>query len=229
MIGKKTHILVVDDDTRLRSLLTRFLRENDFMVSSAKGADEARDMLKEYKFDILIVDIMMPNETGLEFLSKLRKEDNVPVILLTAMGEAGDRINGLELGADDYLAKPFEPKELVLRIRNILKRAPQEIDKINSKLNLGLCWYDLDKKELTDKQGQIIHITPVEQAMLSMLGQKSGQIFSRERLAELLGAGQGPRSIDVQVTRLRKKIEKDSKNPRYLQTVRGKGYMLLTE
>ncbi|MBP3547035.1 MAG: response regulator transcription factor [Alphaproteobacteria bacterium] len=229
MIGKKTHILVVDDDTRLRSLLTRFLRENDFMVSSAKGADEARDMLKEYKFDILIVDIMMPNETGLEFLSKLRKEDNVPVILLTAMGDTGDRINGLELGADDYLAKPFEPKELVLRIRNILKRAPQEIDKINSKLNLGLCWYDLDKKELTDKQGQIIHITPVEQAMLSMLGQKSGQIFSRERLAELLGAGQGPRSIDVQVTRLRKKIEKDSKNPRYLQTVRGKGYMLLTE
>ena len=229
MIGKKTHILVVDDDTRLRSLLTRFLRENDFMVSSAKGADEARDMLKEYKFDILIVDIMMPNETGLEFLSKLRKEDNVPVILLTAMGEAGDRINGLELGADDYLAKPFEPKELVLRIRNILKRAPQEVDKVNSKLNLGLCWYDLDKKELTNKQGQIIHITPVEQAMLSMLGQKSGQIFSRERLAELLGAGQGPRSIDVQVTRLRKKIEKDSKNPRYLQTVRGKGYMLLTE
>ncbi|MBR5482768.1 MAG: response regulator transcription factor [Alphaproteobacteria bacterium] len=229
MIGKKTHILVVDDDTRLRSLLTRFLRENDFMVSAAKGASEARDMLKEYKFDILIVDIMMPNETGLEFLSKLRKEDNVPVILLTAMGEAGDRINGLELGADDYLAKPFEPKELVLRIRNILKRAPQEVDKVNSKLNLGLCWYDLDKKELTNKQGQIIHITPVEQAMLSMLGQKSGQIFSRERLAELLGAGQGPRSIDVQVTRLRKKIEKDSKNPRYLQTVRGKGYMLLTE
>ena len=229
MIGKKTHILVVDDDTRLRSLLTRFLRENDFMVSAAKGASEARDMLKEYKFDILIVDIMMPNETGLEFLSKLRKEDNVPVILLTAMGEAGDRINGLELGADDYLAKPFEPKELVLRIRNILRRAPQEVDKVNSKLNLGLCWYDLDKKELTNKQGQIIHITPVEQAMLSMLGQKSGQIFSRERLAELLGAGQGPRSIDVQVTRLRKKIEKDSKNPRYLQTVRGKGYMLLTE
>ena len=229
MIGKKTHILVVDDDTRLRSLLTRFLRENDFMVSSAKGAFEARNMLGEYKFDILIVDIMMPNETGLEFLSKLRKEDSVPVILLTAMGEAGDRINGLELGADDYLAKPFEPKELVLRIRNILKRAPQEVGNVNSKLNLGLCWYDLDKKELTNKQGQIIHITPVEQAMLSMLGQKSGQIFSRERLAELLGAGQGPRSIDVQVTRLRKKIEKDSKNPRYLQTVRGKGYMLLTE
>ncbi len=229
MINKKAHILVVDDDTRLRSLLTRFLRESDFMVSSAKGAPEARAMLKQYKFDLLIVDIMMPGESGLEFLDKLRKEDNVPVILLTAMGESGDRINGLERGADDYLPKPFEPKELVLRIKNILKRTPQDDETGNSKLNLGLCWYDLEKKELTNKQGQIIHITPVEQAMLSLLGQKSGQIFSRDKLAELLGAGQGPRSIDVQVTRLRKKIEKDSKNPRYLQTVRGKGYMLLTE
>lgn len=229
MIDKKDHILVVDDDTRLRSLLTRFLRENGFFVSAAKGAPEARNMLKEYKFDLLIVDIMMPEESGLEFLAKLRQEDNVPVILLTAMGETGDRINGLECGADDYLAKPFEPKELVLRIKNILKRAPAEAKQSGSKLNLGLCWYDLEKKELTGKQGQIIHITPVEQAMLSMLGQKSGQIFSRDKLAELLGAGQGPRSIDVQVTRLRKKIEKDSKNPRYLQTVRGKGYMLLTE
>lgn len=229
MIDKKDHILVVDDDTRLRSLLTRFLRENGFFVSSAKGAPEARNMMKEYKFDLLIVDIMMPEESGLEFLAKLRQEDNVPVILLTAMGESGDRINGLECGADDYLAKPFEPKELVLRIKNILKRTPAESKQACSKLNLGLCWYDLEKKELTGKQGQIIHITPVEQAMLSLLGQKSGQIFSRDRLAELLGAGQGPRSIDVQVTRLRKKIEKDSKNPRYLQTVRGKGYMLLTE
>jgi len=229
MIDKKDHILVVDDDTRLRSLLTRFLRENGFFVSAAKGAPEARNMLREYKFDLLIVDIMMPGENGLEFLEKLRQEDNVPVILLTAMGETGDRINGLECGADDYLAKPFEPKELVLRIKNILKRTPAEAKQSASKLNLGLCWYDLEKKELTGKQGQIIHITPVEQAMLSMLGQKSGQVFSRDKLAELLGAGQGPRSIDVQVTRLRKKIEKDSKNPRYLQTVRGKGYMLLTE
>ncbi len=229
MIAKKDHILVVDDDTRLRSLLTRFLRENGFFVSAAKGAPEARNMLKEYKFDLLIVDIMMPGESGLEFLAKLRREDNVPVILLTAMGESGDRINGLETGADDYLSKPFEPKELVLRIKNILKRTPAEAKQTCTRLNLGLCWYDLEKKELTGKQGQVIHITPVEQAMLSLLGQKSGQIFSRDRLAELLGAGQGPRSIDVQVTRLRKKIEKDSKNPRYLQTVRGKGYMLLTE
>lgn len=229
MIDKKAHILVVDDDTRLRSLLTRFLRESGFMVSAAKGAAEAREMMSQYKFDLLIVDIMMPGESGLEFLEKLRKEDNVPVILLTAMGESNDRINGLECGADDYLPKPFEPKELVLRIKNILKRTPLVAEVANSKLNLGKCRYDMDKKELTDKQGQVIHITPVEQAMLSLLGQKSGQIFSRDRLAELLGAGQGPRSIDVQVTRLRKKIEEDSKNPRYLQTVRGKGYMLLTE
>ena len=229
MENSKAHILVVDDDTRLRSLLQRFLRESDFYVSSAKGADEAREMMNQYEFDLLIVDIMMPEESGLTFLSKLRQEDSVPVILLTAMGETGDRINGLEIGADDYLPKPFEPKELVLRIKNILKRTPKESGAPVQKLNLGLCWYDLDKKELTTKQGVIIHITPVEQAMLSLLGQKSGQIFSRDKLAQLLGAGQGPRSIDVQVTRLRKKIEKDSKNPRYLQTVRGKGYMLLTE
>lgn len=126
MEAEKQHILVVDDDTRLRSLLQRFLRENGFYVSVAKGAEEAREALKNYRFDLLIVDIMMPNETGLEFLGKLRQESSLPVILLTAMGETEDRITGLESGADDYLPKPFEPKELVLRIKNILKRAPQE-------------------------------------------------------------------------------------------------------
>ena len=223
----KAHILVVDDDTRLRSLLQRFLRENDFYVSAARDAFAAREMLKNYKFDLLIVDIMMPGETGLQFLNRLRDENNVPVILLTAMGETEDRIAGLEGGADDYLPKPFEPKELVLRIRNILKRTPQKQQDAMETLDLGLCLYDMAKKELMTKQGQIIHITPVEQLLLNILGQKSGQVFSRERLAEILGAGQSPRSIDVQITRLRKKIEKDSKNPRYLQTVRGKGYMLL--
>ncbi len=223
----KAHILVIDDDTRLRSLLQRFLRENDFYVSTAKDAPSARKMLKNYKFDLLIADIMMPGETGLQFLGKLRGENNVPVILLTAMGETEDRIAGLETGADDYLPKPFEPKELVLRIRNILKRAPQKAEEGVDVLDLGLCCYDMSKKELATKQGLIIHITPVEQLLLNILGQKSGQVFSRERLAEILGAGQSPRSIDVQITRLRKKIEKDSKNPRYLQTVRGKGYMLL--
>lgn len=226
---ERPHILVVDDDTRLRSLLQRYLRDNGFYISVAKDAEEARKCLLEYKFDLLIVDIMMPNETGLEFLDSFRVESNVPVIMLTAMGEADDRITGLETGADDYIPKPFEPKELVLRIRNILKRTPAESSLEVEKLSLGLCLFDMATKELSTKQGLVVHITPVEQSLLCVLGQKSGQIFSREKLAELLGAGQSPRSIDVQITRLRKKFEKDSKNPRYLQTVRGKGYMLIPE
>lgn len=229
MDKNKFHILVVDDDTRLRNLLRRFLQEQNFAVSVAKDAAEARMFIDEYKFDLLIVDVMMPNESGIEFLTALRKENNVPVIMLTAMGEPGDRISGLEAGADDYLPKPFEPKELVLRIKNILKRAPKNTENKDLPLNLGLCLYDAVKKELTNKQGEIIHITPVEQMLLNVLSQKPGQIFTREKLAEILGAGQSPRSIDVQITRLRKKIEKDSKNPRYLQTIRGKGYMLLPE
>ena len=229
MDSEPKHILVVDDDTRLRSLLQRFLRESGFYVSVAKGAAEARHFLEQYRFDLLIVDIMMPEESGLEFLAKLRQDNAIPVILLTAMGETADRIAGLESGADDYLPKPFEPKELVLRIKNILKRTPAEKNEIAEKLNLGLCLYDLQKKELQNKAGEVVHITPVEQALLNILGAKSGQVFTREKLAEMLGAGQSPRSIDVQITRLRKKIERDSKNPRYLQTVRGKGYMLLPE
>ena len=223
------HILVVDDDKRLRSLLQRFLRDNGFYVSTAKDAKEARLQLQQYKFNLLIVDVMMPEESGFEFLEDFRKHSDQPVIMLTAMGETQDRICGLEKGADDYLPKPFEPQELVLRIKNILKRAPNRNEEVVEKINLGLCVYDLAKKELCTKQGDIIHITPLEQTMLGILAQKTGQIFTREKLADLLGMGQSPRSIDVQVTRLRKKIEKDSKNPRYLQTVRGKGYMLLPE
>ena len=222
------HILVVDDDTRLRNLLQRFLRENSFLVSVAKDAEEARLMMQQYKFDLLIVDVMMPKESGLEFLTSLRVESSVPVIMLTAMGDVENRIIGLEQGADDYVAKPFEPKELLLRIGSILKRAPKE-KKENQKLDLGLFVFDMQTKELVSKQGILLHITPVEQALLAILGAKSGQVFSREKLSEMLGAGQSPRSIDVQITRLRKKIEKDSKNPRYLQTLRGKGYMLLSD
>lgn len=222
------HILVVDDDTRLRNLLQRFLRENSFLVSTAKDADEARFMMQQYKFNLLIVDIMMPKESGLEFLSKLRVENSIPVIMLTAMGDVEDRITGLEHGADDYVSKPFEPKELLLRIGSILRRTPRE-KKGNQKLDLGMFVFDMQTKELVSKQGQLLHITPVEQSLLVILGTKSGQVFSREKLSEILGAGQSPRSIDVQITRLRKKIEKDSKNPRYLQTLRGKGYMLLSD
>lgn len=229
MLQEKQHILVVDDDTRLRALLARFLKDQGFIVSTAKDAFEAEMFLTRYKFDLLIVDVMMPGKTGFEFVQTLRTENNVPVIMLTAMGEVEDRINGLEKGADDYLSKPFEPKELVLRIKSILKRIPAEKENQNTVLNLGLCLYDLTKKELTLKTGELIHITPVEQALLNILGQKIGQTFTREKLADLLGAGQNPRSIDVQITRLRKKIEKDSKNPRCLQTVRGQGYMLLPQ
>lgn len=229
MLKDYAHILVIDDDLRLRSLLSRYLQENGFAVSAAKDAENARMFLRQYDFDLLIVDVMMPGENGLEFLQKLRRDSDVPAIVLTAMGETQDRISGLEAGADDYLPKPFEPKELVLRINNILRRVPSVNSENKQILKLGDFSYDLNSKELRSKVGGIVHITPVEQSILSILGQKAGQIFTRDKLAELLGVEQSPRSIDVQITRLRKKIEQDSKNPRYLQTVRGKGYMLLTE
>lgn len=228
MVKDCPHILVIDDDTRLRALLQRYLQENGFAVSAAKDAENARMFLRQYQFNLLIVDVMMPGESGIEFLQKLRRDSNVPAIILTAMGDTPDRIAGLEAGADDYLPKPFEPKELVLRINNILRRVPIE-NAVSHSLLLGNYVFDLDKKELMTEAGEIVHITPVEQAILCVLGAKSGQIFTREHLAELLGVNQSPRSIDVQITRLRKKIETDSKNPRYLQTVRGKGYMLLTK
>ncbi len=225
---ERSHILVIDDDTRLRALLQRYLQENGFAVTTAKDAENARMFLSQYIFDLLIVDVMMPNETGLEFLQNLRKTSQVPAIVLTAMGETEDRISGLESGADDYLAKPFEPKELVLRINNILRRIPQKTQAQNL-LKIGDFVFDTKTNELRDADGNILHTTPLEQTLLSILGKKNGQIFSREQLAELLETGENSRSIDVQITRLRKKIEKDSKNPRYLQTIRGKGYMLLID
>lgn len=229
MVTDCAHILVVDDDDRLRSLLLRYLQENGFAVTGACDAENARMFLQQYAVDLLIVDVMMPNETGIEFLQKLRQESDVPAIILTAMGETQDRIVGLEAGADDYLPKPFEPKELVLRIQNVLKRVPKKDHARTQILRMGNCTYDMSTKEFRHQTAGVVHLTPVEQQILSILGAKTGQIFTREKLAELLGAGQNPRSIDVQITRLRKKIEADSKNPRYLQTVRSKGYMLLTE
>lgn len=223
------HILVVDDDTRLRSLLQRYLREQNFLVSAAKDVAEAEMFLNNYNFDILIVDIMMPKITGTEFLKKLRENNNsIPVILLTAMGDADDRIKGLEYGADDYVAKPFEPKELVLRINNILRRTIK-MKKMNSRLVFDGTYYDLDKGELVTTDGKIVHITPVERTLLNILGQKAGDVHTREELADILGVAENLRTVDVQITRLRKKIETDTKNPRYLQTVRGKGYMLISE
>lgn len=226
--GQK-HILVVDDDTRLRSLLQRYLREQGFLVTAAKDADVAKAFLGIYIFDLLIVDIMMPRITGTEFLQSIRNEgNNIPVILLTAMGDPEDRINGLETGADDYVAKPFEPRELVLRINNILKRTEEKKEQAN-KLIFHHVFYDLAKGELVNENGEVIHITPVERTLLNLLGKKTGEVHTREELAEVLGSPESLRTVDVQITRLRKKIEKDTKNPRYLQTVRGKGYMLISE
>lgn len=229
MQDAQKHILVVDDDTRLRSLLQRYLREQGFLVSAAKDAADAEAFLAIYKFDILIVDIMMPKVTGTEFLRQLRAANNTtPVILLTAMGEAEDRINGLETGADDYVPKPFEPKELVLRINNILRRTIQAKEQASKLLFHGIS-FDLNKGELRDAAGKVIHITPVERTLLTLLGRKVGDVHTREELADILGVGDNLRTVDVQITRLRKKIETDTKNPRYLQTVRGKGYMLISE
>jgi len=223
------HILVVDDDTRLRSLLQRYLREREFLVSAAKDAAEAENFLQFYSFDLLIVDVMMPKVTGTEFLQNLRQQNNnVPVILLTAMGETSDRIKGLELGADDYLAKPFEPKELVLRINNILKRTLKD-KKSSELLMFNQVSFDLKKGELTTLDGTAIHLTPVERMLLSLFGAKTGEVHTREELAAILGVNENLRTVDVQITRLRKKIEADTKNPRYLQTVRGKGYMLISD
>lgn len=229
MAEVQKHILVVDDDTRLRSLLQRYLKEQGFLVSAAENAFQAEEFLSVYTFDLLIVDIMMPKVTGTEFLAKLRAErNNVPVILLTAMGETADRVNGLEIGADDYICKPFEPKELVLRINNILRRTQEIKEQAEKLIFSGVC-YDLNKGELFDTTGTVIHITPVERMLLNLLGKNVGEVYSREELAEVLGSPESLRTVDVQITRLRKKIETDTKNPRYLQTVRGKGYRLISE
>lgn len=225
----KKHILVVDDDTRLRSLLQRYLREQGFLVSAAKDAIEAENFIQNYIFDLLIVDVMMPKISGLEFLNNLRQEENtIPVIMLTAMGETADRICGLEAGADDYIPKPFEPKELVLRINNILKRTIKAKE-LSSRLIFHGLSYDIEKGELRDNEGKIIHITPVEKTLLNLFGRNIGEVYTREELAEILGVTENQRTVDVQITRLRKKIETDTKNPRYLQTVRGKGYMLISD
>ena len=229
MADQRRHILVIDDDTRLRRLLYRYLTDNGFDVSEAADTMQAEQLFSLFSFDLLVMDVMMPGKTGTVFTKELRDRGFVtPILMLTAMGQVDDRISGLENGADDYLCKPFEPKELLLRIGSILKRTPTE-KKETQKLDFGQCVFDMQTKELASKQGEIMHITPIEQSLLGILGAKSGQVFSRDKLSEILGAGQSPRSIDVQITRLRKKIEKDSKNPRYLQTVRGKGYMLLPD
>jgi two-component system phosphate regulon response regulator OmpR len=219
-----SQILVVDDDTRLLDLLRRYLTEQGFRVTVAADAAAARTHVANLVFDLIVLDVMMPGETGIEFLRDLRTRSTVPVLLLTAMSDVDDRIHGLESGADDYLGKPFEPRELVLRMRTILKRVAVP-PPVPTKVRLGEILFEPGKQQL--RRGlTVIRLTQAESALLTVFAERPGMTLTRDDLTEAgVAAGQG-RTIDVQVTRLRRKIEPDPKYPRYLQTVRGKGYVL---
>jgi len=225
----KPHILVVDDDTRLRELLKSFLSRNGFRVSTAGHAAEARQRLQALDFDLIVLDVMMPGETGLDFATQLRRTDDVPILMLTAMGDTKDRIAGLETGVDDYLGKPFEPRELLLRIQNVLRRGrpgagpsaePQRL------VAFGPMQFDAELGELTHK-GKRVALTDAEVALLRAFATRMGEVLSRETLCKSVGSAINERAIDVQVTRLRRKIEPDPSFPRYLRTVRGQGYRLV--
>jgi two-component system, OmpR family, phosphate regulon response regulator OmpR len=223
MDPSEPHLLVVDDDARLRELLRRYLTDQGFRVTTAVNAAEARAKLAGFAFDLLIVDMMMPGEDGLAFTKSLRAESRIPILMLTAMAEPANRIAGLERGADDYVVKPFEPRELVLRIRNILQRvspaaAPAE-------LRLGSCRLDLARGDLF-RGAAPVRLTEAETALLLVLARRAGEPVTRETLSEEARFSGNPRTVDVQMTRLRRKIERDPKYPRYLVTVRGTGYAL---
>ncbi len=224
MTGELPHILVVDDDTRLRKLLRQFLAESDFRVTTAATASEARARMQGFAFDLIVLDVMMPGESGLELTEALRRDGPVPILLLTAMGEPENRIDGLERGADDYLAKPFEPRELLARIRAILRRAPPP-DLAVGEIKLGEFSFDLKRQELA-RGSAPVRLTTSEARLLQALAASAGRPISREELtrrSQLIG---NTRAVDVQVARLRRKIEPNPKAPRYLQTVRGEGYVL---
>lgn len=218
------HILVVDDDRKLRNLLGKFLSESGYRVSSAADAAEARAKIGVLDFDIMVVDVMMPGESGLSLVKTLRETSDVPVLMLTAMGEASDRIAGLESGADDYLAKPFEPRELLLRIAAVLRRAPKAAPAAPAIFRLGPYAFDAARGELV-RDGASIKLTTGETQLLKTMAAKPGATFTRVALGEVLGIA-SDRAIDVQVTRLRRKIEADPRNPRILCTVWGEGYVL---
>jgi len=219
------HILVVDDDDGIRDLVKQYLTENDFLITTANNAEDAKEKISIIKFDLIVLDIMMPGKTGLEFTLENKDKINTPIILLTAKGEATERIKGLEVGADDYLPKPFEPKELILRIKNILnktkvKNQKKIIEFDNIKINLSKSLIIQNKKEFK--------INNTEKIILEKMINAPGQTFSRESIGKLIDLDK-ERSIDVIITRLRKKIEINPKNPKYLQTIRGAGYVLWIE
>ena len=219
------HILIVDDDDRIRELVREYLEENQFLVTTAKDALDAKRKIEIVKFDILILDIMMPGESGLSLTKEIKKNNPTPIILLTAKGETQDRIEGLELGADDYLGKPFEPKELLLRIKNILNKIrtpilPEEIYIGNTLINL--------KKLNIRINNKIKKINPQEKKILEKMLETPGKVFSRDDIGRILNISK-ERTVDVMITRLRQKIESNPKNPKYLQTIRGSGYVLWIE
>ena len=219
------HILVVDDDDRIRELVKQYLLENKYLVTTAKDAFDAKNKIEIIEFDLIVLDIMMPKKSGLELTSEIKKKIDLPIILLTAKGETGERVAGLEFGADDYLSKPFEPKELLLRIRNILNKTLQK--NIINKISIGNSNLDLNKL-IINRDGKKYKINNAEKLILEKMIRSSGKVFSREEIGKLININK-ERSIDVIITRLRQKIETDSKNPQYLQTIRGSGYVLLIE
>lgn len=221
------HLLIVDDDTRIRTLLQRYLSENGYRVTAAKDAAEARQLMMSLDFDFIVLDVMMPGEDGFSLTKSIRETSDVPILLLTARGEAGDRIAGLERGADDYLAKPFEPRELLLRIATILKRAGTAAEVVRPFVQLGACRFDAERGELT-REGKPVKLTSAELQLMRIMAADPGVTFTRTDLSQRMGAVL-ERTVDVQITRLRRKIENDPKLPLYLQTVRGVGYVLMPD
>ena len=222
-MSDQPHILVVDDDTRLRDLLREYLSENGFRVTTAADAEDARARLRGLEFDLLVVDVMMPGEDGLALTGSLRQISRVPILLLTAMGEPEDRVQGLERGADDYMTKPFEPRELVLRIESILRR--NAVGGADGVVSIGECEFDIGRRELR-RDDAIVKLTTIEANLLSTLARNPGATMTRDELIAQCRIDGGERTVDVQVTRLRRKIEPDPREPRFLQTVRGQGYVL---
>ena len=219
------HILVVDDDDRIRELVKQYLEKNNFLVTTAIDAFDAKKKLDIIKFDILIVDVMMPGKSGLDLTKEIKKNKKTPVILLTAKGEVGDRIQGLELGADDYLGKPFEPKELLLRIKNILNKIQKPL--LTDEMYIGKALINLKKLDIKINN-KTIKINPQEKKILEKMLEAPGKIFSRDDIGKIINISK-ERTIDVMITRLRQKIEVNPKNPKYLQTIRGSGYVLWIE
>jgi two-component system, OmpR family, phosphate regulon response regulator OmpR len=225
MENNQTHILVVDDDNRIRDLLKEYLRENDFIVSTSENAENAKIKLSYFKFDLVVLDVMMPGQDGYELTKEIKKNTSIPIILLTAKDEVQSRIKGLELGADDYIGKPFEPKELLLRIKNIVNKG-NKIN-LNNKYVVGRAEIDLNKMNIIlGKKNKKINLS--EKKILIKMLENPGKTFSREEIKKISGIIQ-ERSIDVMITRLRQKIEVNPKNPKYLQTIRGSGYVLWIE